>query len=79
MLIIFIFRFEGGVQTPWTPPLDPPLDGVVKCWRQLVERELSSKGASIESIFDLDDLSNYGKMCRECFRHFQKYLELETN
>ena len=35
------------------------VDGVVKCWRQLVERELSSKGVSIESVFDLDDLSNY--------------------
>ena len=39
-------------------PASNIVDGVVKCWRQLVERELSSKGVSIESIFDLDDLSN---------------------
>ena len=40
-------------------------DGVVKCWRQLVERELSSTPRVCQ--FDLHDLSNYGKMCRGCF------------
>ncbi len=53
-----------------------PRENVLSEWKIIITRELQNQGTMYDQVFK--DPENPGKMCKKCFRDFEKFYKLSS-